>query len=58
MTLTPTIRKLMLTAHVTASVGWLGALVVFLAHALASLVSQEEQMVRAASIAMALTACS
>ncbi len=55
-TLTPPIRKLTLTAHVTASVGWLGALAVFLAHALASLISQDEQMVRAASLAMGLTA--
>lgn len=56
MTMTPPIRKLTLTAHVTASVGWLGALAVFLAHALASLISQDEQMVRAASLAMGLTA--
>lgn len=46
----------MLTAHVTASVGWLGALAVFLAHALVGLMSQEEQVVRATSIAMGLTA--
>lgn len=29
----PRIRKLALTAHVTPSVGWLGALAVFLVHA-------------------------
>lgn len=56
MTMTPPIRKLALTSHVTASVGWLGALAVFFAHALASLISQDEQMVRAASLAMNLTA--
>jgi hypothetical protein len=56
MTMTPAIRKLTLTAHVTASVGWLGALAVFLAHALASLISEDDQMVRAASLAMGLTA--
>ena len=56
MTMTPPIRQLALTAHVTASVGWLGALAVFLAHALASLMSQDEQMVRAASLAMGVTA--
>ena len=44
-----------LTAHVTASVGWVGALAVFLVHALASLISQDAQMVRAASLAMGLT---
>ena len=45
-----------LTAHVPASVGWVGALAVFLVHALASLISQDAQMVRAASLAMGLTA--
>lgn len=56
MTMTPRLRKLTLTAHVTASVGWLGALAVFLAHAAASLISQDAQMVRAASLAMGLSA--
>ncbi len=56
MTMTAQLRKLTLTAHVTASVGWLGALAVFLAHALASLISRDEQMVRAASLAMGLSA--
>lgn len=56
MTMAPTFRKFALTAHVTASVGWAGALAVFLAHALASVVSQDEKIVRAASLAMALTA--
>lgn len=56
MTMTPSIRKFTLTAHVTASVGWLGALTVFLAHALASLISQDDQIVRAVSLAMGLTA--
>jgi hypothetical protein len=56
MNMTPPLRKLALTAHVTTSVGWLGALAVFLGHALASLISQDEQMVRAASLAMGLTA--
>ena len=56
MTMTPPLRKLTLTAHIAASVGWLGALAVFLAHALASLMSQDEQMGCAASLAMGLTA--
>jgi len=56
MAMTPALRKLTLTAHVTASVGWIGALAVFLAHALASVVSQDEQVVRAMPIAMGLTA--
>lgn len=54
--MTPTLRKLALTAHVTTSVGWLGALAVFLAHALAGSISQEPQIVRAAALAMALSA--
>ncbi len=56
MTMTPRLRKLALTAHVSASVGWFGALAVFLAHAVASLISQDAQMVRAASLAMGLSA--
>jgi predicted secreted protein len=56
MTMTTPLRKLTLTVHVITSVGWLGALAVFLAHALASVISQDEQMVRAASLAMGLTA--
>ncbi|MGH7966180.1 MAG: hypothetical protein ACRERD_30890, partial [Candidatus Binatia bacterium] len=54
--MTSPIRKFMLTAHVTTSVGWIGALAVFLAHALASVYSEDEQMVRATSLAMGLTA--
>jgi len=56
MTMTPPIRKLTLTAHVTASVGWIGALAVFFAHALAGLLSQDEQIVRSVSLAMGITA--
>jgi hypothetical protein len=55
-TMTPSIRKLTLTAHVTTSVAWMGALAVFFAHALASSISEDEQMVRAAALAMGLTA--
>jgi predicted secreted protein len=54
--MTASLRKLTLTVHIAASVGWLGALAVFFAHTLASLISQDEQMVRAASLAMGLTA--
>lgn len=54
--MTPSLRKLALTTHITASVGWLGALAVFLAHAIANLISQDPQMVRAACLAMGLTA--
>lgn len=56
MTMTPSLRNFMLTAHVTTSVGWMGALAVFLAHALAGLLSEDEQIVRALSLAMGLAA--
>jgi hypothetical protein len=56
MQLPLTARKFMLTAHVLASVGWFGALLVFLAHAVASIMSNDLQMVRSVCIAMALTA--
>jgi hypothetical protein len=54
--MTPRLRKFALTAHVTSSVGWLGAVAAFLALAVASLTSQDAQMVRAAYLAMELTA--
>lgn len=54
--MTPPVRKFALAAHVTTSVGWIGALAVFLAHAIASLTSRDEQIVRAASLAMGLAA--
>jgi ABC-type thiamin/hydroxymethylpyrimidine transport system permease subunit len=55
MTMTPRLRKFALTAHVTSSVGWLGAVAAFLALAVAGLTSQDAQMVRAAYLAMELT---
>ena len=51
MTLAPGLRKFALTAHVTASVGWLGAAAGFLALAVAGLTSQDVQMVRAVYLA-------
>ena len=56
MTMTPGLRKFALTAHVTFSVGWLGAVAGFLALAVAGLTSQDAQMVRAAYLAMELIA--
>lgn len=56
MLMSPAARKFALTAHVTSSVGWFGALLVFLAHAVASLVSSDDQVVRSVCIAMGLTA--
>lgn len=54
--MTPSLRKLLLTAHITVSVGWLGAVAAFLALAIAGLTSRDAQMVRAAFAAMELTA--
>lgn len=51
----PPIRKFALTAHITFSVGWLGAVAGFLALAVAGLTSQDIQMVRAAFLAMNVT---
>lgn len=56
MLMPPSIRKLALTVHVISSIGWVGALTVFLAHSIASVVSQDLQLVRAACLAMGLTA--
>lgn len=55
MTMTLRLRKFALTAHVTSSVGWLGAVGGFLALAIAGLTSQDAQLVRAAYLAMELT---
>lgn len=52
MTMTPCLRKVMLTTHVTSSVGWLGAVVGFLALAVIGLTSQDAQTVRGAYLVM------
>ena len=46
------LRKLALTAHVTASVGWIGAAVAFLALAVVALVADDPQTVRGAYLVM------
>jgi hypothetical protein len=56
MTLTPGLRKLALTGHITFAVGWLGAVAAFLALAIAGLTSQDVQMVRSAYFGMDLIA--
>lgn len=55
MTMTPSLRKFALTAHLTFSVGWIGAVVAYLGLGVAAVTSQDAQTVRAAWIAMALT---
>ncbi len=56
MTMTPGLRKFVLTAHITSTVGWLGAVVAYLGLAVAALTSRDAQTVRATWIAMELTA--
>ena len=55
MTLSPGLRKLTLTAHVTASVGWLGAVAATLALGVAVLTSRNVETVRAAYLALELS---
>ena len=52
MTMTPRFRKFALAVHVTPSVGWLGAVVVFLALAVVGLTSQDAETVRGAYLVM------
>ena len=55
MILTPPLRKFMLAVHITCSVGWIGAVVAYLALGVSAATSQDAQTVRAAWIAMELT---
>ncbi|HXF61050.1 MAG TPA: hypothetical protein VNK95_05500 [Caldilineaceae bacterium] len=55
MTMGPGLRKFVLTAHIVASVGWLGAVIAYLALGVSAVTSQDAQTVRAAWIAMELT---
>jgi hypothetical protein len=50
--MTPPIRKLALTAHVSASVGWLGAVAGFLALSVVGLTSDDADTVRGAYLVM------
>lgn len=54
MIMTPALRKFALTAHVTASVGWLGAAGAFLALAITALRTGGTETVRGAYLAMAV----
>jgi hypothetical protein len=56
MNMTSRLRKFALLTHITFSVGWLGAVAGFLALAIAGLTSHDAQRVRAAYLAMELTA--
>jgi hypothetical protein len=55
MTMTPRIRKLVFATHVVSSVGWIGAVVAYLALVVAALTSRDAETVRAAFLAMELT---
>jgi hypothetical protein len=52
MILTPGVRKLALTAHVVASVGWLGAVAGFLGVSIVGLTSQDAETVRGGYLVM------
>ncbi len=52
--MTPALRKMTITAHVTFSVGWLGAVAGFLALSIAGLTSHDGEVVRGAYLSMDL----
>lgn len=56
MVLAPAARKAALTVHVATSVGWLGAVVVFLVLAVAAVRSRDAEVVEAGYVAMDLAA--
>jgi hypothetical protein len=53
--MTPGVRKFALTVHLMCSVGWIGAVVAYLALGVAAVTIQDAQTVRAAWIAMDVT---
>ena len=56
MSMTTALRRFTLTTHVTSSVGWLGAVLVFIALAAIGLTSQDERTVRGTYLLMASAA--
>lgn len=52
--MTPRVRKFALTAHVTSSVGWLGAVLAYVALAIAGLTSHDAQLARSTYLALEL----
>lgn len=50
--MTQSLRQLTLTAHVTSSVGWIGAAIAYLIIAIATLTNQDDQIVRGAYLAL------
>ncbi len=53
--MTPGVRKFVLTIHLMCSVGWIGAVVAYLALGIAAVTSSDAQTVRAAWTAMEVT---
>jgi len=58
MTMPPRLRKFALAAHLTCSVGWIGAVGAYLTLDLTAAFSQDPQLVRAAWLAMGLVVSS
>lgn len=54
MLMKPALRRFVLTAHVTTTVGWFGAVAAYVALVIALLASQDAQTVRATYLAMTL----
>src|SRR5437762_4344652 len=52
VTMTPGLRKLALTVHLATSVGWIGAVVAYLALGVSAVTSRDAQTVRGAWVAM------
>ena len=52
--MTPSLRKLVLTAHITFSVSWIGAVAAFLVLSIVGLTNQDAEVVRGAYISMNL----
>jgi hypothetical protein len=50
--MTPALRKLVLMTHIVSSVGWLGAVVAFLALSISGLINSDPARVRGAYLAM------
>jgi hypothetical protein len=55
MVMAPRLRKFALAAHLTFSVGWIGAVVAYLALGVAAVVSDDPTTIRGAWVAMELT---
>lgn len=52
--MSPAVRRFVLTAHVTTSVGWLGAVVAYIALDVTAVAGQDVQLVRSAYLMMEL----